>query len=104
MIRSKSIDVTAAAGKEGLEDFVRGIEGKTRRVTEIWCEQAADGILRGYLESDQIVDVSGECDQLVTNGVPVDLEVPVGKVFSAGWQDNAAAGITGFITVFYEET
>lgn len=104
MIRSKTKDVAAAASTEKIEDFVTGIDGKARRVTEIWCEQAADGRLRGYLESDQIVDVGGECDQLVVLPVKVDLVVPVGQKFKCGWQDMAAAGITGEITVFYEET
>lgn len=104
MIRSKSIDVTAAAGKEKLETFVRGVAGKARRVTEIWCEQVDEGILRGYLESDQVVDASADCDQVLTNGVKVDLVLEDGKAFKAGWQDHAAGGITGQITVFYEET
>lgn len=104
MRRSKTIDVTAAAGKEQVEPFVTGIAEKTRRVTEIWCEQVADARLRGYLESDQIVDAGIECEQLLTRGVPVDLVLEVGRTFSAGWQDMAAAGITGEITVFYDET
>ena len=103
MIRSLTIDVTAAAGAQQIEPFVKGIAAKTRTVTEIWCEQHADARLRGYLESDQIVDVGGTCDQLLTRGVPVDLLVPVGQTFHAGWQDMAAAGITGEVTVFYRE-
>lgn len=103
MIRSLTIDVTAAAGAEQLEDFVKGIAAKTRTVTEIWCEQHADARLRGYLESDQIVDVGGACDQILTRPVPVDLVVPVGETFRVGWLDTAAAGITGEITVFYRE-
>lgn len=104
MIRSKTIDVTAAAGKEKVEPFVKGIAGKTRKVTEIWCEQAADGRLIGYLDTDQIVDAGGECDQILTRPVPVDLLLAEGQTFSAGWLDTAAAGITGEVTVFYEET
>lgn len=103
MIRSLTIDVTAAASGEQVEPFVTGIAEKTRKVTEIWCEQAADARLRGYLESDQIVDVGGECDQLAHLPVKVDLLIPVGKTFKAGWFDTAAAGIVGEITVFYSE-
>ena len=104
MIRSKTIDVTAAASAEQLEDFVSGIAAKVRTVTEIWCEHVADARLRGYLESDQIVDAGIECEQLLTNGVKVDLVLTEGQKFKAGWQDMAAGGITGEITVFYSET
>lgn len=104
MIRSISIDVTAAASVEQLEDFFSGLEGKTRRVTEIWCEQLAETRLRAYLEQEQIVDVSLECDQVLTRGVPVDLVVPVGSTFKAGIFDESGSGGTAFVTVFYDET
>lgn len=104
MIRSKTLDVVAAAGAENVEPFVKGIAAHARRVTEIWCEQAAAGRLVGYLETDQIVDAGGECDQILTNPVKVDLVLAEGQTFSAGWLDTAAAGVTGEITVFYEET
>lgn len=103
MIRSITIDVTAGAGAEQVEPFVRGVGGKARRVVEMWCEQAAAGRLVAYLDTDQIVDVGGECDQILTNPVKVDLALVEGQVFSAGWLDTAAGGITGEITVFYSE-
>lgn len=103
MIKSKSIDVTATAGKEKLEDFFTTPEGKSRRVTELWVEQVAEARVRGYLGQDQIVDASLECDQVLTRPVPVDLVVPVGGTFKAGLQNDSAASITSFVTVFYEE-
>lgn len=104
MIRSISIDVTAGVNVEQLEDFVKGLQDKTRRVTEIWCEQIAAVRLRAYLDQEQIVDVSLECDQVLTNPVKVDLVVPVGKTFKAGFLDETGGGVTQFVTVFYEES
>lgn len=103
MIRSKSIDVTAAANAEQLEDFIVGPEGKAITVTEMWFEQAAAVRLRGYLDGEQIVDVSGECDAALTNGVPVQVDVPTGRTWKAGFLDQTGSGVTLFITVFYEE-
>jgi len=104
MIKSLSKDVTAAAGKENVVDFFTTPEGKTRRVTEIWCEQAAETRARAYLGQEQIVDASLDCDQVLYKAIPVDAEVPVGHTFKAGVQNDSASSVTQFVTVFYEES
>jgi|TARA_Y100000310_G_scaffold330066_1_gene401031 hypothetical protein len=104
MIRSVTNDITAAASGETLVTFLSGIEGKSRRVTEIRVETTADMDVRAYLDQDRIVDVGSEAETNENHPIPVDVEVPLGKAFKAGWQNNTGGGLTAKIVVFYEET
>lgn len=103
MIRSKRIAVTKIANGEALYDAVTGQEGVSREVLEIWCEQGADQIYRGYIDTDRIVDVHGDCDQLLTIAIPVHHKLKVGEVFSVGVLDEAGNTNVVDLTVFYSE-
>lgn len=104
MIRSVRIAVTKISNGEKLYDVVTGVEGLKRRITEIWVEQGADQIYRGYIDTDRVVDVHGDCDQLLTMPIVVDHVLEVGQVFKAGILDEAGDTNVVDMTVFYEET
>ena len=104
MIRSKRIAAAAVADGELLYDVITGVENVTRRITEIWCEFLADRILRGYIDTDRVVDVHTETEQAQLLPIPVDHVLEVGQTFSVGWLDESSATTVADITVFWEET
>lgn len=104
MIRSIRVAVTKVSNGEQLYDVVTGVDGVTRRITEIWPEVAADQIYRAYIDTDRIVDVHGDCDLLTTAPIPVDHTLEVGQVFKVGVLDEAGNTNVVDMTVFYEET
>jgi len=104
MIRSKRIAVTIIANGEALVDAVTGQAGVEREILEIWAEQADDVIIRGYIDTDRIVDVHGECDCLTVLPIPVHHKLKVGEVFSVGFLDEAGGDAALELTVFYSET
>ncbi len=104
MIRSKRVAVTRVSNGEVLYDVVTGIEGLTRRITEIWAEQTIDTIIRGYIDTDRIVDVHGDVDQLTVLPILVDHVLEVGQVFKVGVLDEAGSAGVMDVVVFYEET
>ena len=104
MIRSKRVAITGVSNGEALEDIITGVEGVTRRITEIWVEFLADRIVRGYIDTDRIVDVHCETEQAQLLGIPVDHTLEVGQTFKAGLLDEAGAATVQDLTVFWEET
>tara|TARA_Y100000310_G_scaffold330007_1_gene400891 strand:+ start:1627 stop:1941 length:315 start_codon:yes stop_codon:yes gene_type:complete len=103
MIRSIRIALSQTANDEVLQTAVSGTSLKKRTITEIWFQQIADTVLRGYVDSDRIVDVHSEVDQADVLPVPVDLELADGQEFKVGILEEAGAAVTQDIVVFYKE-
>lgn len=104
MICSKTFDFEVAAYTETLEDVISGMEGLTRRITEIWAEQNAGLDVRGYLNLQRIVDVATEPEQADVLAIPVDCVVGVGSTFKIGHYNSTSGALTKHLVVFYEET
>lgn len=104
MIRSIRVAVTKVSNGEKLYSVVTGVEGLARRITEIWGESGADEIVRGYIDTDRIVDVHGDTDQIALLPIPVNHLLTVGQEFKVGILDEAGNTNVVDLTVFYEET
>lgn len=104
MLVSKTLHVTAVPNDEALEDAVIGAAGYKRVIKKVWCEKTADRTLRGYKDTERILDVSCEAVQLSLLDIPVECELTEGQVFKVGWYDRSGAGADQDIVVFYEET
>jgi len=103
MMVSKTIHVACVASDEKLEDAVVGAAGYRRTIKKLWVEVTADRTLRGYRDTERVVDVSMDVAQAVLLDIPVDVELKEGQVFRVGFFDRSAAGADQDVVVFYEE-
>ena len=103
MIRSVRLAIARPANSEKVETAVTGVEGITKRITEIWPEQVGDTILRGYVGTDRIVDVHMEADVVLNKAIPVDRVLEPGEEFKVGFLDETGGAATQDVVVFYSE-
>jgi len=103
MLVSKTLHVTAVANDEVLEDAVVGLAGYKRTVMGVWIEVTAGRTLRGYRDTERVLDVSTDVAQVALLVIPVELELKEGEVFKVGWFDRSGAGADEDVVVFYEE-
>lgn len=103
MIRSITKLVAALANTETVVDFLTGKKDVPRHVDKVAFEQTTDMDLRCYLDQDRIVDAASECEQFDSEFVPVDLDLPEGAVFKAGFANATGGTLSKHITVFYTE-
>jgi hypothetical protein len=104
MIRSVRKAITTVANSEVLADVVTGASGYSRKILSIWFEQVANRILRGYIDTDRVVDVHSEVNQADFLAVPVEAELAEGQTFKIGFLDESGAGAVQDVVVFYEES
>ncbi len=105
MLRSICKDVVNAGSTEQIEDFFTTPTGKKRVVKHITSENAADIMIRGYLDQDRIVEYGLEAEVMqYCFTEPFDIEVAVGRTFKVGTYETAGAAQTLQVTVFFEET
>jgi len=104
MMRSILNVVVTPANSEVLASVITGSPSLNRRVVAIWFEQTASMDLRGYLNTDRVVEVASEVEAADHNPVPVDIVLMSGDEFKVGWNNGTAGSLTKHIVTFVEET
>ena len=104
MLRSITKNVVNAGSSEKLESFFTTPEGKSRVVKYMTCENAADIMVRGYLDQDRIVEFGLEAEAVQNGFSPMlNINIPVGSTFKAGTFETAGGTPTLQLTVWFEE-
>lgn len=103
MMISKTATIAVPASDEKLEDMVVGAAGYRRTIKKLWIEVIADRTVRGYKDTERVVDISTDVDHAALLEIPVDVELKEGEVFRVGFYDRSAAGGDEDVVVFYEE-
>ena len=104
MLRSITKDIVNAGSTEALQDFFTTPEGTRRTVKSITCENAADVMVRAYLDQDRVVEFGLEAEVIQSAFPPAfDIEVPVGRTFKAGTYETAGSAQTLQVTVWFDE-
>lgn len=103
MMVSKTAIVTVPDNDEKLEDLVVGAAGYRRTVKKLWAEFITARTLRGYRDTERVVEISMDVAQVSLLDIPVDVELREGEVFRAGFYDHSGSGGEQDVVVFYEE-
>ncbi|GAI98276.1 unnamed protein product, partial [marine sediment metagenome] len=74
-----------------------------RTIKKLWIEFIAARTVRGYRDTERVVDISTDVAQVQLLDIPVDVELKEGEVFRAGFYDRSGSGGEQDVVVFYEE-